>query len=161
MKPHSQFFHIQWERQSFQLKRHSHPQCRAPGTSSLGTHGSLLMSSWMSIWPWGLQTKLCQNVHMPQEKDSALFWPSAFGTVIYSFCLFVSRNAVHLGPSLGCGTKQAFKSKWGMHKLFFFFFWNFILKALGWAIWGIRRWITDTAGPRGSMGAYVSYHNVG
>lgn len=122
MKPHSQFFHIQWERQSFQLKRHSHPQCRAPGTSSLGTHGSLLMSSWMSIWPWGLQTKLCQNVHMPQEKDSALFWPSAFGTVIYSFCLFVSRNAVHLGPSLGCGTKQAFKSKWGMHKLFFFFF---------------------------------------
>lgn len=120
MKLHSQFFHIQWERQSFQLKRHSHPQCRAPGTSSLGTHGSLLMSSWMSIWPWGLQTKLCQNVHMPQEKDSALFWPSAFGTVIYSFCLFVSCTAVHLGPSLGRGTKQAFKSKWGMHKLFFF-----------------------------------------
>lgn len=100
----------EWERQHFQLKRHSRLQSRAPGLDSLGHHGSLLMSSQILICSSGLYGRIMSSMYTCYTQNTwhyfgfqCLVWSH-----IHSLSLFHVPLFVYLRVGLGCGTKQPF-----------------------------------------------------
>lgn len=115
MKVHSQFFHIQWERQNFQLKRHS----LLPEVWSSWDGQFREATLWSTI---GVGLNVDVSIRIISEhactlnRDSVPFRLLVFGMAIYSLGVSASRATVYLRLYLGLAQSRHSTNNRGMHK---------------------------------------------